>query len=177
MIPNSRFELLPDRSIKVLIIQQYRPLAANEMLNTIRTWLQMRYRTITGSIAFYPAVIAIFFAAFAMALIWFDLSGPGLYLKDKMGWMSLKDAEAARSIVSTVAAGIITLTVFSFSMVMIVINQAASQLSNRVLDQLIGNRFQQVVLGIYIGTIVFALLLLTTIRKGDTGSSVPALST
>ncbi|MBK9763309.1 MAG: DUF2254 domain-containing protein [Flavobacteriales bacterium] len=147
------------------------------MLNTIRTWLQMRYRMITGSIAFYPAVIAILFAAFAMTLIWFDLSGPGLGLKEKMGWMSLKDAEAARSIVSTVAAGIITLTVFSFSMVMIVINQAASQLTNRVLDQLIGNRFQQVVLGIYIGTIVFALLLLTTIRKGDTGSSVPALST
>jgi len=147
------------------------------MLNTIRTWLQMRYRMITGSIAFYPAVIAILFAAFAMTLIWFDLSGPGLGLKEKMGWMSLKDAEAARSIVSTIAAGIITLTVFSFSMVKIVINQAASQLSNRVLDQLIGNRFQQVVLGIYIGTIVFALLLLTTIRKGDTGRSVPALST
>ena len=147
------------------------------MLNDLRTWFHTRYRTVTGSIAFYPAVIAIFFAAFAMALIWFELSGPGLQLKDKLGWMRLKDAEAARTIVSTIAAGIITLTVFSFSMVMIVLNQAASQLSNRVLDQLIGNRFQQVVLGIYIGTIVYALLLLTTIRQGDTGSSVPALST
>jgi len=147
------------------------------MLDTIRTFLHWRYRTITGSIAFYPAVIAIFFAAFAMAIIWFELSGPGLELKGKMGWMSLKDAEAARSIVSTIAGAIITLTVFSFSMVMIVLNQAASQLSNRVLDQLIGNRFQQVVLGIYIGTIVYSLMLLTTIRQGDTGNSLPALST
>ncbi|MEO8733334.1 MAG: DUF2254 family protein, partial [Flavobacteriales bacterium] len=91
-------------------------------------------------------------------------------------WLHLKDASAARAIATTIAAGIITLTVFSFSMVMIVLNQAASQLSNRVLEQLIENRFQQLVLGTYIGTIVYALFILTTIREGDKGSSIPALS-
>lgn len=147
------------------------------VLSNLRSVVRTGYRAVTGSIAFYPVVLALLFAAFSAGLIWFDLSGPGVDLKGKMGWMKLKDAEAARSIISTIAAGIITLTVFSFSMVMIVLNQAASQLSNRVLDQLIGNRFQQVVLGIYIGTILFALLLLTTIREGDTGNSVPAIST
>ncbi|HQV53230.1 MAG: DUF2254 domain-containing protein [Flavobacteriales bacterium] len=147
------------------------------VLNNLRLRLRSGYRTVTGSIAFYPVVLALLFAVLSVGLIWFDLSGPGVQLKGKMGWMSLKDAEAARSIISTIASGIITLTVFSFSMVMIVLNQAASQLSNRVLDQLIGNRFQQVILGIYIGTILFALILLTTIRQGDTGNSVPALST
>ncbi|MBK7570359.1 MAG: DUF2254 domain-containing protein [Bacteroidetes bacterium] len=67
------------------------------------------------------------------------------------------DASTARSIISSIAAGIITLTVFSFSMVMIVLNQSASQLSNRILDKLIGSRFQQVVLGVYVGTIVYSL--------------------
>ena len=147
------------------------------VLNNLRIRLRSGYRTVTGSIAFYPVVLALLFAVLSVGLIWFDLSGPGVQLKGKMGWMSLKDAEAARSIISTIASGIITLTVFSFSMVMIVLNQAASQLSNRVLDQLIGNRFQQVILGIYIGTILFALILLTTIRQGDTGNSVPAIST
>ena len=94
-----------------------------------------------------------------------------------MHWLRLRDATTARSIISSITAGIITLTVFSFSMVMIVLNQTASQLSNRILDKLIGSRFQQVVLGIYVGTIVYALFLLTTIRDIDSGVQIPALST
>ena len=147
------------------------------MLSTIRIWTRTRFREVVDSIAFYPAMMVLLYLAVAVGMIWFDLSGPGLKLKEQMGWMSLKVASAARAIISTIAAGIITLTVFSFSMVMIVLNQAASQLSNRLLDRMIGNRFQQLVLGAYIGTIVYALLLLSTIREHDTGSSVPALST
>ncbi|HQZ44452.1 MAG TPA: DUF2254 family protein, partial [Flavobacteriales bacterium] len=87
------------------------------VLNNLRLRLRSGYRTVTGSIAFYPVVLALLFAVLSVGLIWFDLSGPGVQLKGKMGWMSLKDAEAARSIISTIASGIITLTVFSFSMV------------------------------------------------------------
>ncbi|MEO5942619.1 MAG: DUF2254 domain-containing protein, partial [Ferruginibacter sp.] len=93
-----------------------------------------------------------------------------------LSWLSLKDASTARSIVSTVAGALISLTVFSFSLVMIVLNQAASQMSNRVLSSMIENRFQQVILGFYIGTIVYALFLLSTIRDINSGVYVPALS-
>lgn len=147
------------------------------MLSTIRTWTRTRVHQVVDSIAFYPALMVLLYIGVAAGMMQFDLSGPGVELKGNMGWMSLKDASAARAIISTIAGGIITLTVFSFSMVMIVLNQAASQLSNRLLDRMIGNRFQQLVLGAYIGTIVYALLLLSTIREHDTGSSVPALST
>ena len=91
--------------------------------------------------------------------------------------LRLRDASTARSIISAISTGIISLTVFSFSMVMIVLNQAASQMSNRILDKLIGNRFQQIVLGFYIGTIVYSLFLLSTIRDIDSGIYVPSLST
>lgn len=107
----------------------------------------------------------------------FDFSDLGIQIKSQWHWLKLKDATTARSIISSVAAGIMSLTVFSFSMVMIVLNQAASQMSNRVLDKLIGNRFQQIVLGIYIGTIVYALFLLSSVRDVDSGLSIPALST
>ena len=147
------------------------------MLKTIRTWTRTHLHKVVDSIAFYPALMVLLYISVATSMIWFDLSGPGVKLKGNLGWMSLTDASAARAIISTIAGGIITLTVFSFSMVMIVLNQAASQLSNRLLDRMIGNRFQQLVLGAYIGTIVYALLLLSTIREHDTGSSVPALST
>src|SRR5690606_34502526 len=96
--------------------------------------------------------------------------------KSNLSWLTLKDASTARSIVSTVAGALISLTVFSFSLVMIVLNQAASQMSNRVLASMIENRFQQIILGFYIGTIVYALFLLSTVRDINSGIYVPALS-
>ena len=146
-------------------------------MTAILKWFRVRYRSIVSSIAFLPAIIAFFFLVLSWLMISFDFSDTGKNFKSQLHWLSLKDATTARSIISSIVAGIISLTVFSFSMVMIVLNQAASQMSNRILDKLIGNRSQQWLLGFYIGTIVYALFLLSTIRDIDSGIYVPALST
>lgn len=130
-----------------------------------------------NSIAFYPAVIATLYLGTSILMVYFDYSSLGKAIKSNWELLRLRDASTARSIISAITAGIISLTVFSFSMVMIVLNQAASQMSNRVLDKLIGNRFQQIILGCYIGTIVYSLFLLSTIRDIDDGIYVPSLST
>jgi uncharacterized membrane protein len=147
------------------------------MTNNIIKWLKEQFKQTVTSIAFFPAITAIVFLLISGLMLELDYSEAGKNLKAQWQWLSLKDASTARNIISTVAAGVISLTVFSFSMVMIVLNQAASLLSNRILDKLIGNRFQQIVLGFYIGTIVYALFLLSTIRDIDSGVYVPALST
>lgn len=147
------------------------------MVRNILKWLKIRYKKTVTSIAFVPAIIALLFLLLSFAMIQFDFSETGKAFKSNWGWLRLKDATTARSITSAITAGIISLTVFSFSMVMILLNQAASQMSNRILDKLIGNRFQQVVLGFYIGTIVYALFLLSTIRDINSGIYVPAIST
>ncbi len=146
------------------------------MINKFLKWLHRHYNKIVSSIAFYPAIIAIGFLVISILMQEFDFSEAGKQIKASAKWISLQDANTARSIVSTIAGGIISLTVFSFSMVMIVLNQAASQMSNRMLEGMIANRFQQFVLGIYIGSIVYALSLLTTIRDIDSGIYIPALS-
>lgn len=134
------------------------------------------YNKMIESIAFYPAIIAIGFLILSWLMLELDFSEFGKNLKGGLSWLSLKDASTARTIISTVAGAILSLTVFSFSMVMIVLNQAASQMSNRVLNSMIENRFQQIILGFYIGTIVYALFLLSTIRDISSGIYVPALS-
>ncbi|MEO6831763.1 MAG: DUF2254 domain-containing protein [Chitinophagaceae bacterium] len=139
--------------------------------------LRNRLRIIANSIAFYPAALALSFLLLSYLSIQLDFSPLGKQLKSQFTWLSLHDASTARSIIATIVGGVISLTVFSFSLVMIVLNQAAAQMSNRVLEKLIGNRFQQLVLGIYIGTIVYGLFLLTTIRDIDSGIRVPAIST
>ena len=146
------------------------------MFHRLRKWVRSRYEKVVGSIAFYPALIAIAFLLLSWGMLQLDFSMTGKSLKSKMSWLSLKDATTARSILSTIAGSVISLAVFSFSLVMIVLNQAASQMSNRILGSMIGNRFQQVILGFYIGTVVYALFLLSTIRDINKGIYVPALS-
>lgn len=147
------------------------------MIQSILKWFWTIYKQTIASIAFIPALIAIFFLLLSFFMVQFDFSQSGKDIKSNAHWLTLKDASTARSIISSIVSGIISLTVFSFSMVMILLNQAASQMSNRILDKLIGNRFQQTVLGFYIGTIVYALFLLSTIRDINSGIYVPAIST
>ncbi|MDQ6757478.1 MAG: DUF2254 domain-containing protein, partial [Bacteroidota bacterium] len=147
------------------------------MLQVILKWFRVAYKKTITSIAFLPAIIATLFLLLSFVMIAFDFSSTGKNIKANLHWLSLKDASTARSICSAIAGGVISLAVFSFSMVMILLNQAASQMTNRILGKLIGNRFQQVVLGFYIGTIVYALFLLSTIRDINSGIYVPAIST
>ncbi|MCM8539555.1 MAG: DUF2254 domain-containing protein, partial [Lentisphaeraceae bacterium] len=140
-------------------------------------WIKNNYQKVIDSIAFYPVFIAFLFLIGSTLLISFDFSEMGMKLKGHFKWLNLEDASTVRSIVSAIAGGVISLTVFSFSMVMVVLNQAASQMSNRVLDKLIGNRFQQVVLGVYIGTIVYAFFLLSMVSDFKDQNDIPSLST
>lgn len=143
----------------------------------IKRYIKDQYHKITNSIAFYPAIVMLIFLSLSFLSIAFDFSESGKSLKSQFEWLKLRDSSTARIIISSTLTGIISLTVFSFTMVMIVLNQTASQMSNRILDNLIGGRFQQVVLGIYIGTIVYALVLLSTISDIDSGVHIPSLST
>lgn len=131
------------------------------------------YQRITGSIAFYPAVISIGLALLCVVTIFLEMTWLQPYKEDlELGLV--KNADNARLILGTLAAGTISLTVFSFTMVMVVLNSAASSLSPRVLPGLISSRNHQVVLGVYLGTIITSLMLISTIQEGD-DINVPSL--
>ena len=119
------------------------------MIVTIKNNIVHYYLKIVRSIGFYPFLITVGFLLLSYFSLLFDFSEVGLNIKKSSFWISLKDAQTTRTIISTITSGVISLTVFSFSMVMIVLNQTASQMSNRILDKLIGSRFQQFVLGLY----------------------------
>lgn len=146
------------------------------MTKNITQLFKRYYNKMIGSIAFYPAIMALAFLILSWGMLELDFSPWGKEFKGGLKWLRLQDPSTARSIISTIAGAVISLTVFSFSMVMIVLNQAASQMSNRVLTSMIQNRFQQLVLGFYIGTIVYALFLLSTIRDISSGIYIPSLS-
>ncbi len=131
------------------------------------------YHRVTGSIAFYPTLIAVGLASLCVVTIVLEMTWLQPY-KEDLDLRLVKNADNARLILGTLVGGIISLMVFSFSMVMVVLNSAASSLSPRVIPALISSRSHQVVLGVYLGTIINSLMLISTIQEGD-DINVPSL--
>ena len=78
------------------------------MDNKLTKWLHNNYNKIINSIAFYPAIIAIGFLILSILMQKLDFSEAGKHIKASASWISLRDTNTARSIVSTIAGGIIS---------------------------------------------------------------------
>lgn len=131
-------------------------------------------KRIRESIAFYPVLIPALYVVVAVVVWAFESTPLATALRDDLA-PGLVDADNSREILGTLITGVISLTVFSFSMVMVVLNGAASRLSPRVLPGLISDTRNQVILGIYLGSIVYFLLMIGTLNKNEP-ASVPTLA-
>ncbi len=139
----------------------------------LKLMLGKGYRKVINSIAFYPALIAFGILLFSFATIAVEYQPFMIDIKKHIGMVLVNNQEDARLILSTLIAGLISLTVFSFSMVMLVLNRAASQLSPRVIPGLITSKSNQVVLGSYLGAILYSLILVVSIQSDDLDYYVP----
>ncbi|GAA3605639.1 DUF2254 domain-containing protein [Microlunatus ginsengisoli] len=82
-------------------------------------------------------------------------------------WIFGGDADAARSILSSLATALITVTSLTFSLTVVTLQLASSQFSPRLLRTFTRDRFVQLTLALFLGTFVFALTVLRTVRAGD----------
>lgn len=94
------------------------------------------YREMINSIGFYPSVLSVSFLILATITVSIEYTSPISQLKDQINVLLVDSEENARTILSTLAGSVISLTVFSFSMVMVVLNTASANLSPRVIPGL-----------------------------------------
>jgi uncharacterized membrane protein len=134
------------------------------------------YFDIYTSIAFYPGLMAILLLVVAWGCMYVDALA--LVSEDMEGFafVFVREPDTARSLLSTLATGLISLMVFSFTMVMVVLNQTAANYSPRVLPGLVSQREHQLVLGLYLGTIAYTLAVLNNIESETFEVKVPRLS-
>lgn len=126
------------------------------------------------SLAFYPTLISLGFLLVCLLNIVIEYQPWLMSLKSHLDIGLVRNADNARLILGTLVGGVMSLMVFSFSMVMVVLNNASAALSPRVVPGLISSKGHQKTLGFYLGTILYALLLITTIeQKGS--DRVPSL--
>ncbi len=84
--------------------------------------------------------------------------------------------DSARLILSTIAAAMLSFTGLVFTVTMLVLQLASSQFSPRVTRTFLRDRKNQLVLGIFVATFVYALLVLRDVRSVDGDAFVPSLA-
>jgi len=128
------------------------------------------------SLWFLPTVFAVGAALLALLLTWVDHQ-----LADDpspLFFMFSGTADGARSVLSTIAQSMLTFTGLVFTITMLVLQLASGQLSPRVMRTFLRDRGNQVVLGLFVATFVYTLLILRDVRSpvDGEGGFVPALS-
>lgn len=145
------------------------------MFSSIKDWLFTRYTRAINSIAYSPVIISLSLGVLSIVLFIFKYGAANKMLEELIPAFKYLDAEASRSLLSVITAGSISITVFSFSMVMLVLNQASNNYSPKVLDGLVKDKRPQRILGVYIGTVVFCMPHLLLVSNDEQISSLAIL--
>lgn len=134
------------------------------MINPVKKSLHF-FVKLERQIAFYPSVMALAGLFLALVMIYLEQLGLSQFFIKHVPIVMVQSFETARTILGTFIGGFISILVFSFSMVMILLNQAAANFSPRLLPGLVSNKKHQIILGIYLASLFFCLLALMLIQS------------
>lgn len=134
------------------------------------------YQNIKSNIAFYPSLFAVSGLFFAFIMMYLENRGISKYLIHNVPILVLNNGDTALTILSACITGLISMMVFSFSMVMVLLNQASTNYSPRLLPGLISDRKHQFILGIYLASILYCIFILFSIQPTGDKYQVPGFS-
>lgn len=136
----------------------------------VAMWDELR-----SSYWFVPALMTLGASLLALSLITLDAT-----LSDKtiagLPWIYGGGPEGARTLLATVAGSVITVAGTTFSITIAALTLASSQFGPRLLRTFVRDTGNQVVLGTFIATFMYCLIVLRTIRGLEDTRVVPHIS-
>lgn len=135
----------------------------------IQQWLI----TLRSGFWFVPGLMVLGAIGLAWGLVQLDLHVDRM-LSERWPRFFATGAEGSRAMLSAIAGSMITVAGVVFSITIVVLAQASTQYTSRVLRNFMRDRANQVVLGVFLGVFTYCLIVLRTISGGD-DSSVPLL--
>ena len=141
----------------------------------MRALLLKYWDRLRSSFWFVPATMACLAAVLAVCAVELDKAVTEDWLQ-RLGWSYSGGAEGASLLLGTVAGSMIAIAGTVFSMTLVALSLASSQLGPRLLRNFMRDTANQVVLGTFVATFVYCLLVLRTIRRADEVAFVPHLS-
>lgn len=124
-----------------------------------------------GSLWFVPVLCVIAGAAVSFGTIALDrLFDYGAVPSNVVG-----DPNAARSILSTVAVSMVSLTTLVLTITMVVVQLAMGQFSPRIVQRILRDKPSQLAIGLFVATFVHAILTLREVSSNESGN-VPGIA-
>src|SRR5690606_38896955 len=141
--------------------------------------LRALWRNIYVSLWFLPAVFTGVAILAAALLTRADPLLPEGINRRELPWLFSGGPEGARGVLGAIASSFITITGVVFSITIVALQLASSQYTPRVLRTFMADRANQLVLAVFIGTFVYAMLVMRTIHSGGDGydAFVPIIAT
>ncbi|GMU21968.1 MAG: hypothetical protein AMXMBFR13_20560 [Phycisphaerae bacterium] len=86
---------------------------------------------------------------------------------DDVAWIYSGTPDGAREVLGTIAGSMITVAGLVFSITMVVLTLASQQFGPRLLITFMRDRGNQIVLGTFVSTFIYCLLVLRAVRSGE----------
>ncbi|MFC3417693.1 DUF2254 domain-containing protein [Algoriphagus hitonicola] len=133
------------------------------------------WNELKASFWFIPVLLILLGILLAVGLVYLD----SLISIDQNGilrFFFVQNLDSARSILTTISSAMIGVAGTVFSVTLVVLTLAASQFGPRLIKNFMDIRLNQVVLGAYIATFLFCLLVLSSIKDQEDYVFIPSIS-
>jgi uncharacterized membrane protein len=144
---------------------------ASEREGPVREHLRSRWRDLLDSLWWIPSLIALGYAALALLLLQAD-SFLGFQTQGQDAW-AVGGADGARGVLFAIAGTSLSVLSVVFSLTIVVLQIASAQFTPRVMRTLTGDRGTHIVLGVFLGTFTYALLVLRVVRSPNESGGGP----
>lgn len=139
-----------------------------------------RIRNITVWLRAQLWLIPLLMSILALALAWWLLTSGAALLEGwtdpDLWWLYSGDARSARDLLSSLLSGLMTMTSLIVSVTFVILTLAANQLGPRLIATFMADRQIQVVLGLFLGTILYVLMVLRTLNDTLGSEGVPHIA-
>ena len=128
-----------------------------------------------SSFWFVPTVMVALSIALSLVTIGID-QRHSLDIIGKLGWAYALGPNGSRAILSAIAGSMMSVATTAFSITIVALQLASSQFGPRLLRNFMQDTGNQIVLGTFISTFVYSLMVLRTINGVDKNEFVPQLA-
>lgn len=137
--------------------------------------IKFLWKELTGSFWFIPILIIFSSILLATVLIYLNRTIDVSSTK-YLSYIFTESADSARSVLSTISGAMIGVAGTVFSITLVALTLASSQFGSRLLKNFMHERLNQVVLGTYVSTYVYCLIVLNVVKENDVETFIPTLS-
>lgn len=141
----------------------------------MKTKLNNLWESVQASLWFVPGLMA--FSAVGLSFLFLFIDDSFTIPSGSVGkYLYNAGPEGARSLLSTIAGSVITVAGVTFSITIVALTLASSQFGPRLLRNFMKDKANQLVIGTFISTFIYCLLVLRSVEMYHRGAFVPSLS-